>query len=145
MRGHQTLSYSRVAMLSIRNCLSLASILCRRIYRAALLSAMFTLASVIPSAAAPQEDKCDFRLATCKRYCSAYEYGASCVRECNYSWSMCMIEINPPASMPTGKPPKRKFPGPGLLESEPGLSPQGPSGTGRPGSVPVAPRGPVLR
>jgi hypothetical protein len=71
-----------------------------------------------------------------------------CVQIGGNRWIACERFVTPAASMPPGKPPKRKFPGPGLLESGQDLSPQGPSGMGTPGSVPVAPRspsGPVLR
>jgi hypothetical protein len=68
-----------------------------------------------------------------------------CVRIGDNRWFACERFVTPAASMPPGKPPKRRFPGPGILDSEPGLSPQGPSGTGTPGSVPAAPKGPVFR
>jgi hypothetical protein len=71
-----------------------------------------------------------------------------CTSIADSRWVACERFVPHGASMPPGKPPKRKFPGPGILDSQPGLSPQGPSGMGTPGSVPVAPRspsGPVLR
>jgi hypothetical protein len=67
-----------------------------------------------------------------------------CQGRCDTNHAAC---VDLAMSSNASTPPKRKplVPAANILETSPGLSPQGPSGMGTPGQAPAAPKGPVIR
>jgi hypothetical protein len=142
-----------------------------RVCRVILLSVIFTLAWVIPSVAASraQTEKCNSEKNVCYSGCRndwpPNTSDPTCRRDCRWDWSICMIELGESPNGPAGPGPKKNFrpkeatnpglsrptsggkgvPPANILETSPGLSPQGPSGMGTPGGAPAGPKGPVFQ
>jgi hypothetical protein len=113
---------------------------------AAIVAAQATPAMSLP------EGMCRMAKNSCLRGCGTlmddgHDNIGTCTVNCYRGFGSCLRtkDMGEERSNPPGRPPKPKFPGPGILNTDQGFSqPQGPAATGTPGRAPTA-SGPVLR